>query len=86
MRCGCVLRVCAGRPQFDSYGEGIIITGHSELQFYLSLFNQQLPIESQFVKAIPDALNAEVVLGTITVRARERQRGQAEGYVVEVIH
>ena len=22
----------AGRPQYDSYGEGIIITGHSELQ------------------------------------------------------
>jgi hypothetical protein len=27
----------AGRPQFDSFGEGIIITGHGELQFYLSL-------------------------------------------------
>ncbi|KAJ0084930.1 hypothetical protein Patl1_29454 [Pistacia atlantica] len=38
-----------GRPQYDSYGEGIIITGHSELQYYLSLMNQQLPIESQFV-------------------------------------
>ena len=37
----------AGRPQFDSFGEGIIITGHNELQFYLSLLNQQLPIESQ---------------------------------------
>jgi hypothetical protein len=28
----------AGRPQFDSFGEGIIITGHGELQFYLSLW------------------------------------------------
>lgn len=37
----------AGRPQYDSFGEGIIVTGHNELQFYLSLFNQQLPIESQ---------------------------------------
>ena len=37
----------AGRPQFDSFGEGIIITGAAELQFYLSLFNSQLPIESQ---------------------------------------
>ncbi|KAK9005390.1 hypothetical protein V6N11_042825 [Hibiscus sabdariffa] len=36
----------AGRPQYDSCGEGIIITGHSELQYYLSLMNQQLPIES----------------------------------------
>lgn len=32
----------AGRPQFDTYGEGIIITGHGELQFYLSLINQQV--------------------------------------------
>jgi len=55
----------AGRPQFDSAGEGIIITTHHELQFYLSLLNQQLPIESQMIKALPDILNAETVLGTI---------------------
>ena len=40
--------------------------GHSELQFYLSLFNAQLPIESQYVGAIPDNLNAEIVLGSVT--------------------
>ena len=39
--------------------------GHQELQFYLSLFNQQLPVESQYVGALPDALNAEIVLGTV---------------------
>lgn len=33
---------------------------HSELQFYLSLFNMQLPIESQYVRTIADNLNAEV--------------------------
>jgi pre-mRNA-splicing helicase BRR2 len=55
----------AGRPQFDSFGEGIIITQHSELTYYLSLLNEQLPIESQFVKKLTDALNAEVVLGTL---------------------
>jgi pre-mRNA-splicing helicase BRR2 len=55
----------AGRPQFDTFGEGIIITQHSELQYYLSLLNQQLPIESQFVNKLADALNAEVVLGTV---------------------
>lgn len=60
----------AGRPQYDSYGEGIIITGHSELQYYLSLMNQQLPIESQFVSKLADQLNAEVVLGTVQ-NARE---------------
>lgn len=55
----------AGRPQYDSYGEGVIITGHGQLQFYLSLLNQQLPVESQFVSRIADNLNAELVLGTI---------------------
>lgn len=55
----------AGRPQYDTKGEGIMITNHSELQYYLSLMNQQLPIESQFVSRISDCLNAECVLGTV---------------------
>nr|KAG5691791.1 hypothetical protein BaRGS_003187 [Batillaria attramentaria] len=55
----------AGRPQYDTKGEGIMITNHSELQYYLSLMNQQLPIESQFISKLPDNLNAEVVLGTV---------------------
>lgn len=55
----------AGRPQYDTKGEGILITNHSELQFYLSLLNQQLPIESQMISKMPDMLNAEIVLGTI---------------------
>ena len=32
----------AGRPQYDTKGEGILITGHGELQYYLSLQNQQV--------------------------------------------
>lgn len=55
----------AGRPQYDSEGEGIILTQHSELQYYLSLTNLQLPVESQFIKSLPDHMNAEIVLGTI---------------------
>ncbi|KAJ3095037.1 DEIH-box ATPase [Phlyctochytrium planicorne] len=58
----------AGRPQFDTFGEGIIITTHTELQYYLSLLNQQLPIESQFVSRLADNLNAEIVLGSIRNR------------------
>ncbi|KAG9310011.1 putative RNA helicase [Chiua virens] len=58
----------AGRPQYDTFGEGIIITNHSELQYYLSLMNQQLPIESQFVSKLADNLNAEIVLGTVRNR------------------
>ena len=63
----------AGRPGFmgraDEHGEGIILTQHSELQYYLSLLNQQLPIESQYVTKLADNLNAEVVLGTVQTAA-----------------
>src|SRR5271156_267645 len=58
----------AGRPQYDTYGEGIIITTQTEMQYYLSLLNQQLPIESQFVSRLADNLNAEIVLGNVRSR------------------
>ena len=55
----------AGRPQYDTKGEGVLITAHSELQYYLSLLNQQLPVESQMISRLADTMNAEVVLGNI---------------------
>lgn len=58
----------AGRPQYDTFGEGIIITTQTEMQYYLSLLNQQLPIESQFVSRLADNLNAEIVLGNVRSR------------------
>jgi pre-mRNA-splicing helicase BRR2 len=58
----------AGRPQFDTFGEGIIITTQAEIQYYLSLLNQQLPIESQFMSKLADNLNAEIVLGNVRTR------------------
>ncbi|KAL2004915.1 hypothetical protein VTN00DRAFT_2765 [Thermoascus crustaceus] len=58
----------AGRPQYDTFGEGIIITSQSELQYYLSLMNQQLPIESQLMSKLADNLNAEIVLGNVRNR------------------
>lgn len=58
----------AGRPQYDTYGEGIILTTQSEVTYYLSLLNQQLPIESQFVSKLVDNLNAEIVLGNVRTR------------------
>ncbi|CCH61478.1 hypothetical protein TBLA_0E04240 [Henningerozyma blattae CBS 6284] len=58
----------AGRPRYDTYGEGIIITNQSEIQYYLSILNQQLPIESQLMSSILDSINAEVVSNTITSR------------------
>lgn len=50
----------AGRPQFDSFGEGTIITTHDKLSHYLSLLTRQLPIESQLIAGLTDNLNAEV--------------------------
>lgn len=56
----------AGRPQYDTSGEGIIITKHEKLAHYLKLLNTGLPIESQYLSALSNHLNAEVVLGNIT--------------------
>ncbi|KAF8439069.1 Sec63 Brl domain-containing protein [Boletus edulis BED1] len=67
------MQIYAGRPQYDTYVEGIIITNHSELQYYLSLMNQQLHIESQFVSKLADNLNAEIVLGTVRNRDKAVQ-------------
>lgn len=60
----------AGRPQYDTKGEGIILTGHSELQYHLSLLNHQLSIKSQFISRLAGQLNAEIVLGN-TQNAQE---------------
>ncbi|XP_074644659.1 activating signal cointegrator 1 complex subunit 3-like [Tubulanus polymorphus] len=56
----------AGRPQFDKYGHGTIITTHDMLSHYLSLMTRQNPIESQFTNSLNDNLNAEISLGTVT--------------------
>lgn len=55
----------AGRPRYDESGEGIIITSQSEIQYYLAVLNQQLPIESQLMGKLADNLNAEITLGTV---------------------
>lgn len=56
----------AGRPFYDKEGEGIIITSIDELKMYLSLTNEQLPIESQMLVSLTEILNAEISLGNIT--------------------
>ena len=87
----------AGRPQYDKAGVGILITSHAELQYYLSVLNQQLPIESQLVAKLVDNLNAEVVLGTVQT-AKEavdwlkytylyvRMLGQLEQRCADLVH
>ncbi|VDI49942.1 activating signal cointegrator complex subunit 3 [Mytilus galloprovincialis] len=56
----------AGRPQYDKFGAGTIITAHDKLSHYLSLMTRQNPIESQFINSLTDNLNAEISLGTVT--------------------
>ena len=50
----------AGRPQFDKWGHGTIITKLKHLNHYLLLLTQQTPIESQLKSKLTDNLNAEV--------------------------
>jgi activating signal cointegrator complex subunit 3 len=56
----------AGRPQFDSSGEGIIITAYDQLAHYLRMVTHQLPIESEMIAEMPNHLNAEIILGTVS--------------------
>ena len=56
----------AGRPQYDTSGEAMLITTEDQLSHYLGLITNQVPIESKFVSAMVDNLNAEIVLGTVT--------------------
>lgn len=58
----------AGRPRYDKSGEGVIITSLDDIQYYLAILNQQLPIESQMMLKLVDIINAEVVLGSVTTR------------------
>lgn len=55
----------AGRPQFDSMGEAVIITKQIQLPLYLSLLTWQTPIKSNLSELLADHLNAEIVLGTV---------------------
>lgn len=56
----------AGRPQFETHGEGILMTSHDRLSYYLTALTQPIPIESQFIGQLTDHLNAEVALGTVS--------------------
>eukprot|EP00485_Elphidium_margaritaceum_P012587 CAMPEP_0202691912 /NCGR_PEP_ID=MMETSP1385-20130828/6470_1 /ASSEMBLY_ACC=CAM_ASM_000861 /TAXON_ID=933848 /ORGANISM="Elphidium margaritaceum" /LENGTH=2422 /DNA_ID=CAMNT_0049347375 /DNA_START=646 /DNA_END=7914 /DNA_ORIENTATION=- len=57
----------AGRPDTgDAFGEAYLITTHPQLKYYMPLLHDQLPIESQLVHRLPDCLNAEIVLGSVS--------------------
>lgn len=56
----------AGRPGFETSGEGYICTTEDKLVHYLDAVTSQNPIESRFISGIENALNAEIALGTVT--------------------
>lgn len=55
----------AGRPGYDTRGEGIVITQQSQVLFYMSLTTDQLPIESRLIARLPEFINAECVIGNV---------------------
>ncbi|KAJ9082208.1 putative steryl acetyl hydrolase mug81 [Entomophthora muscae] len=55
----------AGRPQYESHGEGYILTTGDKLAHYVSAITQQHPIESNFIGSLVDNLCAEICLGTV---------------------
>eukprot|EP00760_Papus_ankaliazontas_P019676 PhM_4_TR18055/c0_g1_i1/m.41049/K18663/ASCC3; activating signal cointegrator complex subunit 3 len=56
----------AGRPQYDTSGHGIIISGEQEIHHYLRMLSHALPIESKLQTHLADHLNAEINAGTVT--------------------
>jgi activating signal cointegrator complex subunit 3 len=55
----------AGRPQYDKFGEAFLITTQDAFLRYLDKLVREVPIESNFIKQLPDHLNAEIVAGTV---------------------
>ncbi|OEH75857.1 u5 small nuclear ribonucleoprotein helicase isoform 1 [Cyclospora cayetanensis] len=56
----------AGRPQFDTVGEAVLITEYNKIAKYIRLMTSSLPVESRLLEDLPNALNAEVALGTVS--------------------
>lgn len=56
----------AGRPQYDTSGDAVLMTTHDQLPHYLRLLTTGIPMESALIKALPDHLNAEIVSGTVS--------------------
>lgn len=55
----------AGRPQFEKFGTGILITSSDRLDHFLGAVTHQYPIESKLQARLADTLNAEIALGTV---------------------
>ncbi|CAH0518314.1 unnamed protein product [Peronospora belbahrii] len=56
----------AGRPQYDTSGDAVLVTTQDQLPHYLRLLTTGIPMESALIKSLPDHLNAEIVSGTVS--------------------
>ncbi|KAH9387062.1 activating signal cointegrator complex subunit 3 [Nematocida major] len=59
----------AGRPQYDTQAEGILITDHVALPKYVKMLRVEDPIESGLLKTLPEKLSAEIYLRNIKSQA-----------------
>ncbi|OAG29571.1 hypothetical protein NEDG_00704 [Nematocida displodere] len=55
----------AGRPQYDTEAQGILITSHKSLQKYVRMLRAEDPIESSLLKTLPERVCAEIYLKNI---------------------
>lgn len=55
----------AGRPQFDTSGEAVIMCREERKDFYSMMLYEPFPVESCLLNNIHDHFNAEIVSGTI---------------------
>lgn len=56
----------AGRPQYDTSGEAYLMTDHAKINHYIGSLTNSSAIDSKFLRFIKEALNAEIVSGTVT--------------------
>lgn len=56
----------AGRPQYDTEAEGILITDHKSLPKYVKMLRAEEPIESVLLQVLPMRMCAEIYLRHIT--------------------
>lgn len=56
----------AGRPQYDTQGEAIIITLHKQMDEYVKMMQNKQTIESHLTDSLAECINAEISAGTIT--------------------
>ena len=48
----------AGRPQYDTSGEAVLMTDHAKVNHYIGALTNSSAIDSKFLKFISEALNA----------------------------